>query len=56
MRPERERERDRGFGGEIGSRYISGSFCVSITAAMGMPKLETGPQKSSRGEGKLSVL
>ena len=26
--------------------YISGSFCVSITAAMGMPKLETGPQKS----------
>lgn len=26
--------------------YISGSFCVSITAAIGMPKLETGPQKS----------
>lgn len=26
--------------------YISGSFCVSITAAMGIPKLETGPQKS----------
>ena len=31
-------------------RYISGSFCVSITAAMGMPKFETGPQKSA-GEG-----
>ena len=30
--------------------YISGSFCVSITAAMGMPKLETGPQKSVGGE------
>lgn len=29
--------------------YISGSFCVSITAAMGMPKLETGPQKSVEG-------
>lgn len=27
--------------------YISGSFCVSITAAMGIPKLETGPQKST---------
>lgn len=26
--------------------YISGSFWVSITAAIGMPKLETGPQKS----------
>lgn len=26
--------------------YISGSFCVSITAATGIPKLETGPQKS----------
>ena len=24
----------------------SGSFCVSSTAAMGIPKLETGPQKS----------
>lgn len=30
--------------------YISGSFCVSITAAMGMPKLETGPQKSVQSE------
>ncbi len=28
--------------------YISGSFWVSITAAMGMPKLEAGPQKSAR--------
>ncbi len=26
--------------------YRSASFCVSITAATGMPKLETGPQKS----------
>ena len=26
--------------------YNSGSFCVSITAAMGMPKLDAGPQKS----------
>lgn len=26
--------------------YSSGSFCVSITAATGIPKLETGPQKS----------
>ena len=30
------------------STYISGSFWVSITAAMGMPKLEAGPQKSVR--------
>lgn len=29
--------------------YISGSFCVqSMTAAMGMPKLLAGPQKSVR--------
>ena len=27
--------------------YISGSFCVSRTAATGIPKLETGPQKSA---------
>jgi hypothetical protein len=26
--------------------YSSGDFCVSITAAMGIPKLDTGPQKS----------
>ena len=25
---------------------ISGSFCVSRTAAMGIPKLDAGPQKS----------
>jgi hypothetical protein len=25
---------------------MEASFCVSITAAMGMPKLEAGPQKS----------
>ena len=24
----------------------SGFFCVSMTAAMGMPKLDAGPQKS----------
>lgn len=29
--------------------YTVGSFWVSITAAMGMPKLEAGPQKSARG-------
>lgn len=29
-----------------GVTYSSGLFCVSITAARGMPKLETGPQKS----------
>jgi hypothetical protein len=26
--------------------YRSGDFCVSITAAIGIPKFETGPQKS----------
>lgn len=31
------------------SCYISGSFRVSMTAAMGMPKLEAGPQKSVPG-------
>ena len=31
-----------------GVTHISGSFCVSITAAIGMPKLEAGPQKSVR--------
>ena len=29
-----------------GASYISASFRVSIIAAMGMPKLEAGPQKS----------
>lgn len=29
-----------------GGAHISGSFCVSMTAAMGIPKLEAGPQKS----------
>lgn len=29
-----------------GQTYISGSFCVSRTAAMGIPKFDTGPQKS----------
>lgn len=28
--------------------YISGSFWVSMTAAMGIPKLEAGPQKSAQ--------
>ena len=32
---------------EIVEAHISGSFCVSMTAAMGMPKFETGPQKST---------
>lgn len=35
---------------DLGEAYISGSFCVSMTAAMGIPKLETGPQKSADGE------
>ena len=35
--------------------YISASFCVSITAAMGIPKLETGPQKS-RERHRLSAI
>ena len=26
--------------------YISGSFCVSNTAAIGIPKFDAGPQKS----------
>jgi hypothetical protein len=30
--------------------HISGSFCVSRTAAMGMPKFEAGPQKSASSE------
>lgn len=34
-----------GMEGSCGA-YISGSFCVSMTAAMGMPKLLAGPQKS----------
>ena len=32
--------------------HMSGSFCVSMTAAIGMPKFETGPQKSAVGKGK----
>ena len=35
-------EGDRG----EGRAHISGSFCVSMTAAIGMPKLDAGPQKS----------
>ncbi len=43
---ERERERET---------HMSGSFCVSMTAAIGMPKFETGPQKSAcGGRGKVS--
>jgi len=33
-------------GGDGVETYISGSFCASMMAAMGMPKLEAGPQKS----------
>ncbi len=33
-------------GGEGKQTYRSGLFWVSMTAATGMPKLETGPQKS----------
>ena len=35
--------------------YISGSFCASMMAAMGMPKLEAGPQKSVAWACTLSV-
>lgn len=28
--------------------HSSGDFCVSITAATGMPKFDTGPQKSTQ--------
>lgn len=37
-----------GLGYVRGVSHISGSFCVSMTAASGMPKLEAGPQKSDR--------
>lgn len=37
-------------GRSVRTAYISGSFCVSMTAAIGMPKLETGPQKSAEGD------
>lgn len=33
---------------EVGQTNTSGSFCVSITAAIGIPKLLAGPQKSAR--------
>jgi hypothetical protein len=29
--------------------HISGSFCISITAATGIPKFDAGPQKSAQG-------
>lgn len=29
-----------------GGAYSSGLFCVSMMAARGIPKFETGPQKS----------
>ncbi len=35
-----------GCGGEGKQTYRSGDFWVSMTAATGIPKLETGPQKS----------
>jgi hypothetical protein len=46
-----EGEEEEGGGGEGGgcASYRSGLFCVSRTAAMGIPKFETGPQKSKRG-------
>lgn len=33
----------------IQSTYISGSFRISIMAAMGIPKFDAGPQKSADG-------
>ena len=47
---EREKEGRAAGVWRVGQRYISGSFCVSMTAAMGMPKFETGPQKSVERE------
>ena len=35
-----------GVKGPDADTYISGSFCVSMTAAIGIPKFEAGPQKS----------
>lgn len=35
--------------------YISGSFFTSITAAIGMPKFEAGPQKSIDGESSVLI-
>ncbi len=35
--------------GKEWGKYISASFCVSITAAIGMPKFDAGPQKSIGG-------
>ena len=34
---------------------MAGSFCVSRTAAMGIPKLDAGPQKSVRVSVGLSL-
>ena len=42
--------REAGEGGQEGRKgkvYISGSFWVSNTAAKGIPKFDTGPQKSN---------
>ena len=39
-------EGENGVGGKREGAYKSGSFCVSITAASGIPKFEAGPQKS----------
>lgn len=50
------RSGDGSWGEESERAYMSGSFCVSITAAMGMPKLETGPQKSAESEVGQSVI
>jgi hypothetical protein len=35
---------------EIQRTHNSGLFCVSMTAAIGIPKLEAGPQKSTHGQ------
>ena len=38
------------------STYISGSFCVSNTAAMGIPKFDAGPQKSAQYSHQYLIL
>lgn len=45
-----------GVGSEQSMSYISGSFCVSMTAASGMPKLEAGPQKSAKQSSRVSTM
>lgn len=53
LRPFHELSDGPSDGGETDA-YMSGSFCVSITAAIGIPKLEAGPQKSGHRDDAVS--